>query len=175
MKNRLIKIVVGLCFILALGVAITSFICNDDFWKVNAAQALTLIVTICIAFWATQLKNDERKKKEHAEQLLRKIQTIVADEQFYSISSSCDVVEHKKRVTMSNRSLSNSIEMLKKYAETLGFKEGAEYIAKEFKEYKEFVSEHLEDVDYLSKSESTLKKHSENIYTKCDWIILELY
>ena len=100
MKNRLIKIVVGACFILALGVAITSFICNDDFWKVNAAQALTLIVTICIAFWATQLKNDERKKKEHAEQLLRKIQTIVADEQFYSISSSCDVVEHKKRVTM---------------------------------------------------------------------------
>lgn len=175
MKNRLIKIVVGACFILALGVAITSFICNDDFWKVNAAQALTLIVTICIAFWATQLKNDERKKKEHAEQLLRKIQTTVADEQFYSISSSCDVVEHKKRVTMSNRSLSNSIEMLKKYAETLGFKEGAEYIAKEFKEYKEFVSEHLEDVDYLSKSESTLKKHSENIYTKCDWIILELY
>lgn len=175
MKNRIIKIVVVACFILALGVAITSFICNDDFWKVNAAQALTLIVTICIAFWATQLKNDERKKKEHAEQLLRKIQTIVADEQFYLISSSCDVIEHKKKINMSNRSLSNSIEMLKKYAETLGFKEGAEYIAKEFKEYKEFVSEHLEDVDYLSKSESTLKKHSENIYTKCDWIILELY
>ena len=62
MKNRLIKIVVGACFILALGVAVASFICNDDFWKVNAAQALTLIVTICIAFWATQLKNDERKK-----------------------------------------------------------------------------------------------------------------
>ena len=175
MKNRLVKIAVVVCFILAIGVAITSFICNDDFWKVNAAQALTLIVTICIAFWATQLKNDERKKKEHAEQLLRKIQTIVADERFYSISSSCDVIEHKKNVNMSNRSLSNSIEMLKKYAETLGFKEGAEYIAKEFKEYKEFVSEHLEDVDYLSKSESTLKKHAENIHTKCDWIILELY
>ena len=31
-----------------------------------------------------------------------------------------------------------------------------------FKEYKEMVSEHIEDLDYLSKSESSFRKYSEN-------------
>ena len=79
MKTWTIKLIVGGCFILALVVTVTSFFCNDDFWKVNAAQALTLILTICIAFWATQLKNDVRKKKEHAEQILKKIQVLFVD------------------------------------------------------------------------------------------------
>lgn len=173
--KKFVKIVVALCFVLALAVGVVSLKCNEEFWKVNAAQALTLILTICIAFWATQLKNDERKKKEHAEQLVRKIQAMVTDEMFYSIPASCDVKDNKKRMTMTNRSLNNSIDILKKYAETLGFKDSANYIAKEFKEYKEFISDHLEDIDYLNKSETTLKKYSENIDTKCDWIILNLY
>lgn len=175
MKPWGIKLIVGVCFILALVVAVVSFCYNDDFWKVNAAQALTLILTICVAFWATQIKNDERKKKEHAEQILRKIQAIVTDESFYSISASCEVLDNKKRINIANRSLSNNIDMLKRYGELLGFKDGAEYIAKEFKDYREFVSEHIEDVEYLSKSETTLKKYAENIDAKCDWIVMELY
>jgi hypothetical protein len=175
MKTWTIKLIVGGCFILALVVTVTSFFCNDDFWKVNAAQALTLILTICIAFWATQLKNDVRKKKEHAEQILKKIQAIVNNDGFYYVSAESDAIETKKRMTMTFRSLNNSIDLLKKYGQELGFKVDAEYIEKEFKDYRDFVSEHITDVDYLSRSESTLRKHSENIDNKCDIIIWGLY
>ena len=175
MKTWTIKLIVGGCFILALVVTVTSFFCNDDFWKVNAAQALTLILTICIAFWATQLKNDVRKKKEHAEQILKKIQAIVNNDGFYYVSAESDAIETQKRMTMTFRSLNNSIDLLKKYGQELGFKADAEYIEKEFKDYRDFVSEHITDVDYLSRSESTLRKHSENIDNKCDIIIWGLY
>ncbi len=175
MKTWTIKLIVGACFILALVVTVTSFFCNDDFWKVNAAQALTLILTICIAFWATQLKNDVRKKKEHAEQILKKIQAIVNNDGFYYVSAESDAIETQKRMTMTFRSLNNSIDLLKKYGQELGFKVDAEYIEKEFKDYRDFVSEHITDVDYLSRSESTLRKHSENIDNKCDIIIWGLY
>ena len=37
------------------------------------------------------------------------------------------------------------------------------------------VSEHCEDLEYLNKSESTLKKYADNIDNKCDSIILDLY
>jgi len=175
MKNIIIKFIVGACLLLAIAVAITSFIYNADFWKVNAAQALTLILTICIAFWATQLKNDERKKKEHAEQILKKIQAIVANDEFNYVSEKSDPIETKKRMMMTFRSLNNSIDLLKKYGKELGFKSEAEYIEKEFKDYRDFVSDHITDVEYLNKSDSTLRKHSENIDNKCDIIIWRLY
>ena len=66
-------------------------------------------------------------------------------------------------------------DLLKKYGHELGFKGEAEYIEKEFKDYREFISEHMADVDYLNKSESTLRKHAENIDNKCDIIIWGLY
>lgn len=174
-KKRFVNIVVIVCLIGAIVIGGISLCRNENFWNVNAAQVLTLIVTICIAFWATQSKNDERKKKDHAEQILRKIQMIVTNEAFYCISTSCDVVENKKKMTMTNRSLNNAIDILKKYGSMLNFNDAVEYIEKEFKDYRELVSEHCEDLEYLNKSESTLKKYADNIDNKCDSIILDLY
>lgn len=174
-KNKLVKVIVIICFALALTACIGSYIVNPNFWHANVAQVVALLMTVCIAFLATQLKNDVRKKKEHAEQILKKIQSIVTNENFYAISASSDPIENQKRMTMTFRSINNAIDILKKYGEELGFTKDAEYIEKEFKDYRDFVSDHLTDVDYLSKSETTLKKHSENIDNKCDVIIWGLY
>jgi len=170
-----VKVVVFICFLFSLIVLFAGLICNDDFWRVNVAQALTLIVTICVAFWATQLTNDIRKKKEHAEQILRKIQSIVTDECFYIIPEFCDEEKTKKEIMMQYRALNNSINILKEYGQDLRFEEDAIYIEKEFKDHREFVSEHLADMHYLSQSVSTLRKHSENISSKCDFIVFRLY
>lgn len=40
---------------------------------------------------------------------------------------------------------------------------------------KLFISDHLNDFDYLSKSETHLRKLSENIDSKCDQIVVKLY
>ena len=64
---------------------------------------------------------------------------------------------------------------MQQYSKSLGFEEDVKYIETEFKEYKEMVSEHIEDLDYLSKTESRFRRFSENIDSKCDVIILSLY
>jgi len=61
------------------------------------------------------------------------------------------------------------------YGDEFGFKEEIRYIESELKQYKEFVSEHLTDYDYLSKSENQLRRYSDNIDSKCDQIIIKLY
>ena len=174
-KNTLATVIVVICFVLALVVCVGSWIYNPNFWHANVSQSFTLIMTVGIAFLATQLKNDVRKKKEHAEQILKKIQAIVNNDIFYYVSAESNPTETQKRMMMSFRSLNNSIDLLKKYGQELGFMGDAEYIEKEFKDYREFVSEHITDVDYLCRSESTLRKHSENIDNKCDIIIWGLY
>ena len=174
-KNTLATIIVVICFVFALVVFFGSWICNPTFWHANVAQSFTLIMTVGIAFLATQLKNDVRKKKEHAEQILKKIQAIVTNNGFYYVSAESDSAETQKTMMMTLRSLNNSIDLLKKYGTELGFKSDAEYIEREFNAYREFVSDHITDIDYLSRSESTLRKHSENIDNKCDIIIWRLY
>ena len=173
MRNIIPTIVFLIFFVVAVVVLIICLIKNPNFWQANVAQVFALFLTLCIAFLATQLKNDVRKKKEHAEQILKKIQAIVNSDCFYNVSGQSE--ETRKKMTMTFRSLNNSIDLLKKYGKELGFKDESEYIEKEFKDYREFVSEYLNDIDYLIKSEITLKKYSENIDNKCDIIIWKIY
>lgn len=65
--------------------------------------------------------------------------------------------------------------VLKEYGKQLGFQDDVKYIEEQFSEYKSLISEHLNDFDYLSKSETHLRKLSENIDSKCDQIIVKFY
>ena len=86
-----------------------------------------------------------------------------------------DVENGKKLYGISTRKVTNCIEVLKSYGASFGFEADIEYIEKELTNYKVLVSEHINDFDYLSKSESQLRRHSENIDSKCDQIIVKLY
>lgn len=66
-------------------------------------------------------------------------------------------------------------ECYREYGKQLGFQDDVKYIDEQFTEYKSFVSDHLNDLDYLSKSETQLRKYSENIDSKCDQIIVKFY
>ena len=175
-KRKIAYIIVTIALLAAaLGVGTYNIFANPTFWTVNVAQILTLLITISVAFWATQFKNDQRRAKDHAERVIQKIQTIVTAERFYIFTPGVDVEEANKLHNIAVRKLSNCVEALKSYGDDLGFKEEVVYIAENVKQYKEFVSEHLTDYEYLAKSESQLRRYSENIDSKCDQIIIKLY
>lgn len=171
MKNKVIIITEVILLLGTIGLFIFNLLKNESFLIMSASQGITLFVAIALAFWAAQTKNKQQNQKEHAEKLLGRIQEIVSEECFYKISEESDT----KKISMLNRKMSNSISVLKQYASILGFEEEIEYIEKEFKEYKTFTGDKIGDLDYLSKSEDTLLRHSENICSKCDFIILRLY
>lgn len=178
MKNKgvVIWVLVGILFFLTLGVLIYNFICNvPELFSASATQILTIFVALLVAFVATQFRNDQTKNKEHAEQIIGKIQIIVSDDSFYSINSDCDSLSLQKKISMTVRKLNNCISALKQYGSRLGFEEEAAYIESEFNKYKDTTSNHIQDPDYLHKSEIEFRKYSENIDSKCDAIILKLY
>lgn len=183
-KTKLDKIINGILWVVIV-LACLSFLYNvvskplgwecPSFICINIAQFLTIGVAVMIAFWAVQSKNDQRKKKEHAEDVLLKIQAIVNKDIFVKIDSTDKQDEVTKETSVTNRKLSNCLLIIKEYAKEFGFEEDANYLEEEFRGYKDFISEHLGNISYLADSEVTLRRYAENIDSKCDMIIYQLY
>lgn len=152
-------------------VGVINYTNNSEFMNASVTQIITLLIAVIITFYITQYKNDQRKIKDYAESIIRKIQNVVMDEGFISFDEGTET----KQITMVNRKMSNYIDVLKKYAEKLNFSTDAKYIEEEFQRYREFVDEHISDIEYLNKSATTLQNHAEKIEQKCDLIIFNLY
>lgn len=175
MKRTITIILMILLAGLILLTGVCNWITNEDFFEASITQILTLAITLSIAFWATQYKADMRKMKEHAEDVLSKVQLLVSDMQFYSIPKDGDKEVISKQINAANRKINNYISILEEYAKTLKFKKEIKYIHAEFNTYKDRVGEHINDLDYLAKSEDEFKRIAENIDSKCEYIILKLY
>ena len=155
MKNKFYNICFIIGIMLSIFLLIVNIYANEDFLKASFVQCLPLLFTLVIVFGAAQYKNDFRKHKDHAERIIFKLQELV--------------------INTNNRKIQNYITILQEYAKQLNIDEGVEYISNEFKNYKTLVGDHIKDFDYLAKSEKELQKYSENIDTKCEFIILQLY
>lgn len=174
-KKWIVGIISVLIFVFIVIICIINCANNDKFWEISIGQALTPTVAILIAFMATQFKTDERKTKEGMEKIVNKIQNIVSESGFYTFSKEDNADDIKKRTGITNRSLSNCIAALQKYTKKVGSENEVKYIDERFKEYKDLISEHLEDLEYLEKTESQFKRIAENISSKCDDIMVNLY
>ena len=175
MKNRIILIIEVFLIAVILATTVYNLVTNKEYFKFNLSQTLTLIVAVVFAFSASQYKTDERKLKEQTEKLIEKIQYIVNDTSFYcfSINDNGEEIIKKNRVIC--RKLSNCICALEEYSKKLSIKNEVRYIKNEYKNYKELISDHLYDFEYLSKSEVNLKRYAENIDSKCVEIIVNIY
>lgn len=174
-KGKTFTVLGTIIALIVLGVGVYGTFKIENFWNINFAQVITLLVAILIAFMATQAKNDERKIKERMEKLFDTIIQLVSEPSFYSISSDSDPSETKKTIMLVNRRISNCISTLKETAESVGVAEQIKYIDSEFSQYNEFVSEHINDMPYLAKSENDLRKYANNIASKCDCAVIALY
>ena len=174
MKKTVFRIGVAfvLIFIIVLSIINVKY-CR--FWSFNVGTALTLIVALCFAFMGSQYFSDERKTKENVERLIFKLQSEVNKDSFSKVTSDINSEELRIQHTMTTRRISNLISTLEKSAATLHFGKEIEYINAEFRSYRELFDEHISDIGYLVKSESTFKNHAEKIDSKCDEIIGSLY
>ena len=96
-------------------------------------------------------------------------------EEFYTFIPGCNEEDAKKNYGISQRKFANCLSVLEEYGKQLGLQDDVKYIDEQFTEYKTFISDHLNDFDYLSKSEAHLRRLSENIDSKCDQIVVKFY
>ena len=175
MKKVIIVIFEVLLFSAIIFTLVYNLIVNESFLSSNITQVLTLLLTLGVLFIAVQYKTDQRKMKEKAEDIIRKIQILVTETSFFKIDPKADQDDTVKRISTTNRKINNCISILSEYGKNIGCSEDIDYIKSQFSTYRDRIGEHIYDLDYLSKSENEFKRISENIDTKCDTIILSLY
>jgi len=142
-----------------------------DYFQIPLYTILNLMVAIIFAFYLTQCRTDERKQKESAEHLIGKILLDLTDVYMYNIGSEKDV----QCIRIAQRSIHNRIEGLKAMSNKLGVEEEVCYIDDQFRQYWDFISDHINDIDYLSKSQSQLLNYVANVQNKLEEAIRKLY
>ena len=146
---------------------------KQEFLKLNYAQGAALVVSILIVYYANQLFASKRKIKENIEKISYDIQKYTDDSRYcdFSLNNGDRIIEY----LIMQKKIKNYIFILKKYSVKEKIDEHVEYIEQEFNIYNEIVSEHQNDIDYLCKSKNTLINKLQNISTKCNLMISELY
>lgn len=144
-----------------------------DFFKLNFAQGATLLVAIMIAYFANQINTNKRKIKENIERIALDIQKYTDNNKYYDFSENSEnkIAEY----LIMQRKIKNYIFILKKYSKKEGINKYIEYIENEFNTYNELVSENQNDIGYLKKSKNILINKLQNVSTKCNEMIADLY
>lgn len=158
----------SLAIVVLAGYNIKSYV---KFFETPLYSILNLLVAVIFAYFFTQKKNDERKLKENAENLINKIQVKLNDPRAYKILSKEDA-NHLKII---QRDVDNIINILDSVKEKLNSVDEINYIKSNFLSYTEISGNHIEDIDYLVKSEKDLLNKITLIDNKLDFIKINFY
>lgn len=168
------KVKIALGFIITIMVMIFAFYnfkkCPSIFFDATLIEILNLAFIVIFTYFLVELKSTQRKRKECIENFIVKISNMLDDTRFYKF----DNEDNLKHVRITQRSINSKIEVLKKF-DCEDIKIDVNYIDREFNEYWDLVSDHIDNLDKLNESSNTLMRHINNIQNKLDEIIIKLY
>ncbi len=166
------KIILVVLIVFVIGLSTLSFTINKQgFFSINAANLVTFLISIFIAYFFVQWRTDERNLKAKAEEIIERIQDIVNEDDSHMYTEKID----PELVLLRQRRLTNKINVLCKYCEQLNLEEDILYIKEQLAKYKELIDYHYYDYEYLNRSESQIKNYLANIDQKCDTLNYHLY
>lgn len=150
-----------------------NLLCNRvDFLKTSAISCLTLFVAVVVSYFLAQRQNDERKRKDVIEGILSRLQEDIRKKDAYIITDDFD----KDDFNMKKRDINNRITLLEeRLNQTDEEKINIQFLKKTFGEYQDLVGNHIDDIDYLTKSPKELKRPLLLLDGKIYEMILNLY
>lgn len=170
MKRRILLSILAFFVLLVIIALINIFyLHNTKFFEFNIVNFLTLLVAAFFAFYLSSRMADEKRYNEKLDSIISKIQDIVNSDQLYKVTKSDDI----RYITMRIRAVNNKLDILAKQKHT-NLNAEIEYIKKQFKEYKDNFSNHIDDLTFLQQSEYTLQRNLLLIDDKCDEMHLKL-
>lgn len=153
------------------GLAVWNLICNKSFFEASASSLLSALIVVIVSYYLVQRRNDDGRQKEVFIKVLESLQAIAASEDSYVITSDTD----PKLLTSRFRDITNRVKILEAYKERFGIEEDARFIAEKFEEYRQLASDHIDDLDYLSKSSEELHRPLRLIESRAYEAMLRLY
>lgn len=170
-KLNIANILLCIIIIGILAVGGYNFKYNAKFLSVNIGLILSLLIAVVFAYFLSQRKLDERKKKDQIEYLLQKMQNMLLEKFVINIQSRDDLNYN----TLFQKSFDNRIKILNDLKSTLIKKDNLDYLLREFNEYKDFIGENYDNVQHLNSSKKTLSRLISNIDFMLDELIFSLY
>jgi len=179
MKIRFLKALIVGCIIIALSFFFMYNIKNNDyFFQASLYNITLLIISVGVAYYLVQKRTDERRKKDSLEKLIERMITNIQDnlynETFLDIRNRISILSNLRKI-------GNKIHILelacKDYIEV---EKEVKYIIEKFMEirniYEDIMCHEGEKAIALANDkESDLKKHSNDIASKCDYILYKIY
>lgn len=147
---KLSSIIAGIIIIGTAFIAIYNFQINSKFWEASAINCISIIVAVLVAYFFVQRQNNRRKQNELLLELLLQLRTQISDVTAYDFSK-----QTSSEINMRKRSISNKVDLILKHNSAFK-KEDTEFISDKFKEYEQLIGNHINDIDYLTKSREEL-------------------
>lgn len=158
---------ITLCII---GLCIYNGITNQDFWKISIFNGITMLWTIGLSFIITQQFGRYNKQIDIVQKVLNQLLDLIDESDLCRIHPNAD----PENLLMRNRQIQNQLGILDSCANRFGFVKDIKFLQEQFSEYEKVVSEHIHDIDYLSKSETTLSRPIKNMGNRIYALMLKL-
>ena len=160
--------VLTVAFIIWLGVINISE--NKQFLRINISNCITMIWTVVLSFIVSKTFNQHQRKIDI---IVKFIQELIVHLDY---EKCCNFMldTQKESILLRLRLLRNNVEILEQHANRFSYKKEYDFIADNLKAYDQFVSDHIHDLEYLSKSYNELKRPIQNMYTKLYELMLKL-
>lgn len=171
-NQRIFKIIIMIFIIFIAGISIYNIKNNwKDFLKFSFVNALTLIIAIVFAFWAVQKNQDNRRFYDSIVKILESIQLIVTNKLIIDNFTQASI----NNLQQDMRIVRNKIDVLKTIQNILDINKEIEYIEVNFNNYKTTIDNHLNDYDYLNKSNADLNNYKSLLDSKITETIIKIY
>ena len=165
-----------ICIIIAGGISIV-ILCiinackNNTFWTFNIFNGITMLWTVGISFLLTQVFSKQQKHIEIIAKVLQELIINIDESRTCNISTSDGT---NQILLMQNRQINQQIALLKQYAKQFGFDKEIQFVSDEFNQYEKIISDHITDLDYLSKSRNELSRPIKLIREKLYEVLMKI-
>lgn len=134
-----------------------------DSWKINASDCIEIFILIFVSYYLVDCQNSIDRKKEKINDVISKIQERILDPELIVV----ETPDNKKVTRIKLTSISNLLEIVK---EDITDKTLIESVVIEMDSLNAIVMDHIDDTDYIKKSNSEIVRLVTNIDTKLEKI-----
>ena len=161
--KKIFKIIIIILFFLSIGLLSSFNYKNDDFFKMNLYQIVSLSFVVFVSYYLTQKKLDSRKQREVINELITEIINCTFELTLDALQS-----EKSKLFMMELRNIENRLSLLEKTSKMYDTEAEIEYLKSQHKNIHDLVSTHIGD-------NVTLNNIFVDIRNKCKEIQFKLY
>lgn len=165
-KDNVLKYIVISCFAIGTIILLIFNICLsiDGFWSVTISEGIEIFILIFVSFFLVDRQKSVDKRKAKIIDVIIKIQEKILDPNLIVIDS-----ENDKKVTrIKLKSISNLLEIITK--SDISAQHNIQIIVNDMDSLSALVMDHIDDSDYIEKSNPEIVRLVTNIDTKLEEI-----